>query len=216
MQVKICLFAEFPNVAGVMDCTHVPIKAPKGNRDQFKDKYGNFSLNVQAIVNHRGALTNLVSRWPGSMHDTRILRESDMQQVLDLHLMGKYYLLGDQGYKCQSNLLTPYPTKESEKKEHYNISLSKTMVKVVCIFGQMKRKFACLSKRPDLSVEMMVQVVKACGFLWNFGLICGDNVGYNPDDYIVTDEENLNSKINASEGGKLVHDIVCDYLWVHK
>ena len=111
------LFAEFPNVVGVIDCTHVPVKAPKENRDQFRDKDHNFSLNVQAVVNHRGALTNLISRWPGSVHDSRILKESDLQQVLDFHLMGKYYLLGDQGYKCQSNLLTPYATEETEQKE---------------------------------------------------------------------------------------------------
>ena len=150
------------------------------------------------------------------MHDTRILKESDLQQVLDMHLLGKYYLLGDQGYKCQANLLTPYPTEDNEKKEHYNISLSKTRVKVECVFGQWKRKFSCLSKRPDLSPTMMIQVVKATAFLWNFGLLCRDNEGYNPEDYVVTDEENLNSTIIASEGGKLVRDIVCDYLWSHK
>ena len=122
--------------------------------------------------------------------------------------MGKYYLIGDQGYKCQTNLLTPYAT-----EEYYNLMLAKTRVKVECVFGQVKRKFACLSKRPDISPYMMVQVVKACGFLWNFGLLCGDNVGYNPDDYVVTDQENLNTKIAASEGGKLVRDIVRDYLW---
>ena len=92
-----CIIVEFPNVAGVIDCTHVPIKAPKEDKEQFIDKDGDCSLNMQAVVNHRGAFTNIVSRWPGSVHDTRILKESDLQQVLDLHLMGKYYLLGDQG-----------------------------------------------------------------------------------------------------------------------
>ena len=210
------IFVEFPNVVGVIDCTHIPIRAPKENKEQFIDKDGDISLNIQAVVNHRGAFTNLVYRWPGSVHDTRILKESDLQQVPDLHLMGKYYLLGDQGYKCQTNLLTPYPTEESDEKEYYNLMLSKTRVKVECVFGQVKRKFACLSKRPDLSPFMMVQVVKACAFLWNFGLICGDNLGYNPDDYVVTDQEVLNTKIGASEGGKLVRDVVRDYLWKNK
>ena len=104
-------------MAGVIDCTHVPIRAPKESRDQFRDKNQDFSLNVQMVVNHRGVVTNLVSRWPGSVHDTRILKESDLQQVLDFHLLGKFYLLGDQGYKCQTNLLTPYPTEETEQKE---------------------------------------------------------------------------------------------------
>ena len=84
----------------------------------------------------------------------------------------------------------------------YNICLSKTRVKVKCIFGMMKQKFACLSKHPDLSTNMMCEVVKACVFLWNFGLICRDNEGYNPDEYVVTDQEKLDSNIKESRGGK--------------
>ena len=112
-----------------------------------------------------------------------------------------------------TNVRQTFSTEETDQKEYYNLILAKTRVKVECVFGQVKRKFACLSKRPDISPYMMVQVVKACGFLWNFGLLCVDNVGYNPDDYVVTDQENLNTKIAASEGGKLVRDIVHDYLW---
>ena len=85
-------------------------------------------------------------RWPGSIHNTQILKESDLQQVLDQHLLGNKYLVGDQGNKCQANLQSPYPTEETAKKEHFNISLSQTRDKVECVFGQLKRKFACLTK----------------------------------------------------------------------
>ena len=179
-------FAEFPNCVGVIDCTQVPVRPPKDNRDQYKDKDGIFSLNVQAVVNHRGAIIHLSPHWPGSVHDTRILKESDLQQVLDLHLLGNKYIIGDQGYKCQTNLLTPYPMEETAKKEHFNISLLQTRVKVECVFGQLKCKFACLAKRPDLKPDEMVHVVRACVFLWNFGLITGDNKGYNPEEYMIT------------------------------
>ena len=119
----IFVLAEFPNYVGAIDCTHIPVRPPNKNRDQYKDKDGIFSLNVQAVINHRGAITHLSPHWPGSVHDMRILKEgdkSDLQQVLDLHLLGNKYLVGDQGYKCQTNLLTPYPTKENAKKEHFN------------------------------------------------------------------------------------------------
>ena len=69
------------------------------------------------VVNHRGFVTNYSCRWPGSVHDTCILKESDLQQVLDQHLLEKYYLIGDSGYKCQSNLLMPYASKETEAQE---------------------------------------------------------------------------------------------------
>ena len=85
-----------------------------------------------------------------------------------------------------------------------------------CVFGQLKRKFACLSKRPDYRPIEMVNIIKACCFLWNFGLLCGDNQGYNPDDYIIEDQEKLDEEIAASAGGRLVRDIIAKYLFEHK
>ena len=111
------LFPEFPNCVGVIDCTHVPVKPPKHRREQYICRHGYFSINVQMVVNHRGFVTHYSARWPGSVHDSRILNESDLQRVLDQHLLGNYYLLGDQGYKCQTNLLTPYGSEETEGKE---------------------------------------------------------------------------------------------------
>ena len=75
--------AEFPQVAGCIDGTHIPIQAPHDNPDQYVKRDGIFSMNVQ-IVNHQGAITHLSSRWPGSLHDSRILQESSLQEVLDL------------------------------------------------------------------------------------------------------------------------------------
>ena len=72
------------------------------------------------------------------------------------------------------------------------------------------------SKRPDLKPNAMVDVVRACVFLWNFGLITGDNKGYNPEEYVMEEQQKLNQSITDSEGGKIVRDIVCDYLWKHK
>ena len=69
------------------------------------------------VVNHRGAITNLVARWPGSVHDLRILKESDLHLVLQSNLLGNKFLLGDSGYQCWTNLLTPYPVEDTEEKE---------------------------------------------------------------------------------------------------
>ena len=85
-----------------------------------------------------------------------------------------------------------------------------------CVFGQIKRKFQVLTKRPDYDPSVMVVIIKACIFLWNYGLLCGDNKGYMPDDYPIEDLQELDDKITASEGGRLIRDIVSDYLWEHK
>ena len=98
----------------------------------------------------------------------------------------------------------------------YNTSLSRTRVKVECVFGQLKRKFQYLTKCPDYDPAQMVIIVKACIFLWNYGLLCGDNKGYMPDEFPVVDQDDLDARIAVSAGGRLVRDIVCQYLWDHK
>ena len=62
----------------------------------------------------------------------------------------------------------------------------------------------------------MVVIIKACIFLWSYGLICGDNKRYMPDNYPINDLDDSDTRIHASEGGRLVRDIVADYLWDHK
>ena len=98
----------------------------------------------------------------------------------------------------------------------FNLSLSRTRVKVECVFGQLKRKFQCLCKRPDYSPNQMISIIKSCIFLWNYGLLCGDNKGYMPDKFVVEDQDELDARIAASAGGRIVRDIVCDYLLAHK
>ena len=48
MEFFLCFIVEFPNIAGIIDCTHVPVRSPKENKEQFIDKDGDVSLNVQA------------------------------------------------------------------------------------------------------------------------------------------------------------------------
>ena len=37
-----------------------------------------------------------------------------------------------------------------------------------------------------------------------------------PDDYPVEDKDDLDQRIAASAGGRIVREIVCRYLWEHK
>ena len=100
----------------------------------------------------------------------------------------------------------------------FNECLSKTRVKVECIFRQLKKKFQVLMKKPDYTPDMMCKIVRACSFLWNFGIITGDNKGYCPEDFIIEDEDELDALHDEGEtpGGALVHDKMCRYLWEHK
>lgn len=81
---------------------------PSEHAEQFVNRHGDFSIATQIVVNHRGAITNLSCRWPGSLHDQRVLDESCLKQVLDRNMLGSYYIIGDSGYGCLRNLMTPF------------------------------------------------------------------------------------------------------------
>ena len=44
----------FPGVIGCVDGTHVRIQAPIANANDFVNRKGFHSINVQAVCNHRG------------------------------------------------------------------------------------------------------------------------------------------------------------------
>lgn len=66
------------NIVGAIDCTHIKINRPRGieHSEIYRNRKGYFSLNVQAIVGPDMTFYDLVVRWPGSAHDSRIFRNS--------------------------------------------------------------------------------------------------------------------------------------------
>ena len=208
------MILELPNCVGAVDGTQIPIQAPWENPEQFLNHKIFHSIATMVVVNHRGALTYVSARWPGSVHDSRVLQETFLQDVLDRNLLGQYYLIGDQGYRLQGNLLMPYPRSGvlTEQQIYYNECLSKTRVKVECVIGMLKKKFPCLGIAQHYQPSVVCQIIKACCFLWNFGLVTGDNKGYDPDTYIVNEQDDLNSRLIPTVSGEVRREIVKEYL----
>ena len=106
--LEVHKFAGVPRVIEAIDCTHVPIKAPSDHPEQFVNRHRYMSINMQMVVNHRGSITNISARWPGSCHNSRILQETFLQDPIESPALGKYYLIDDSGYANQLHLLMPY------------------------------------------------------------------------------------------------------------
>ncbi|XP_016661993.1 putative nuclease HARBI1 [Acyrthosiphon pisum] len=69
--------AQFPGVTMVMDCTHIQISSPGGEKSEFyRNRKGWMSLNVQLIAGPKLQIFDVVARWPGSAHDSRIFENS--------------------------------------------------------------------------------------------------------------------------------------------
>ena len=67
----------FPDVIGAIDCTHVKMNSTGGNFSEvFRNRKGYFSLNIQAVCGPNLKFYDVVLRWPGSTHDSRIFDNS--------------------------------------------------------------------------------------------------------------------------------------------
>ncbi|XP_012565740.2 uncharacterized protein LOC101239627 [Hydra vulgaris] len=70
--------AEFPKITGLIDGTHVCIQKPRKREYIYVNRSSNHSINVQAVCAYNGKFYDIVAKWPGSTHDARVLRESNL------------------------------------------------------------------------------------------------------------------------------------------
>ncbi|CAC5373982.1 unnamed protein product [Mytilus coruscus] len=112
-----------------------------------------------------GSFTNPVARWPGSTHDSHMLRTSNLRTVLERENNGLQngILLGDSGYACKPYLITPYLRPSDQSQERYNGSHCRTRVTIERAFGWWKRRFHCLHGEIRMHPERVCTII---------GMIC--------------------------------------------
>ncbi|KAJ8727715.1 hypothetical protein PYW07_001834 [Mythimna separata] len=119
--------AGFPRVHGAIDGTHILIQSPNSNiGEEFRNRKGFFSINVQVVCNASLVFQNVVARWPGSTHDATIFNHSDLKNDCEQGVLGNRWLLGDSGYPCKPYLLTPLLNPRTPSEQRYNEAHIKT------------------------------------------------------------------------------------------
>ena len=70
----------FPSCAGAIDGTHIPIQAPLENRTDYINRKSYHSIVMQAcaLVDSKYLFRDVVVGWPGSVHDVRVLSNSEL------------------------------------------------------------------------------------------------------------------------------------------
>jgi hypothetical protein len=88
----------FPSVAGAADGIVVNIDRPNNNEEAFIDRHGDHSINSLMVAGPDYMFYYVSSRWPGSVHDSRVLRNSTLaarfetgwRPFPDAVILGKY------------------------------------------------------------------------------------------------------------------------------
>ncbi|XP_052782913.1 putative nuclease HARBI1 [Mya arenaria] len=173
--------AGFPNVVGVIDCTHVSIKKPSANPEDYIGRKGIPTINVQAVCDASYRITSAVVMWPGRTHDARIWRQCALRRRFedgDMH----GFLLADSGYACTRYMLTPYMNPVGEAQARYNGALCRTRVTVEQTFGILKQRFQVLRRKLNCYPERACMHIRNCITLHNLGIDRRDIVAVDPID----------------------------------
>ena len=187
--------ARFPNVIGCIDGTHIPISSPGGEQAElYGNRKGYFSINVQAVCDATLCFTNIVCRWPGSTHDSRVFSNSALCcQLEDGSIDG--IILGDSGYPCKKFLMTPLLDPRTSSERRYNFAHISTRSTVERMFGVWKQRFRCLRTPIRTKMQNTLTIVVATACLHNYAMRRGEVVNID-----ASDETNSND-IDAGAGG---------------
>ncbi|XP_065123989.1 putative nuclease HARBI1 isoform X2 [Paramisgurnus dabryanus] len=194
--------AGFPEVIGAIGCTHIAISRPaKEIEANYMNRKFTHSINVQMTCDHQYMITSLDARWPGSVHDSQIFRNSVLYRRFQDGLYDGI-LVGDGGYACQSSLMTPYQNPETQPQHDFNVALSQTSLVIKRTFSVLKARFSCLH---DLRVspERASQIVGACAVLHNIATIRKERV---PQEYHEPADDVVDPISREHPAGRAVRD----------
>ena len=124
---------------------------------------------MQAVCDANLRFTNVVAKWPGSTHDSFVLKDSELWEAYESRCL-KGHILGDGGYPSRNWLLTPYRNPVTDAQKKYNYAHIRTRVLIEQAFGQLKRRFNILYSKTRLGVDKVAKVVVVCCMLHNLAV----------------------------------------------
>lgn len=114
-------------------------------------------------------IMDIVARWRGSAHDSRIWRESTIKSRLETSNLQGGVLLGDKGYPASRILLTPFRTSTelSSSQRRFNRAHTLTRNLIEKTFGQMKNKFRICFNGIAVKLNTAKNIIVAIAVLHN-------------------------------------------------
>ncbi|XP_033824204.1 uncharacterized protein LOC117372498 [Periophthalmus magnuspinnatus] len=182
----------YPQCAGAIGATHIPIVGPRENPQDYMNSSGWYSVILQAVVDQDLQFTHVYAGWPGSNSNTTVLSSSDLLLKAEDQLQGALFpqeksivlngveipvhLIGDPSFPLKPWLLTGYNLTPdlSPQQRRFTYSLNAARSVVNSAFSRLKGRWSCLQKRKDIEVTAMPGMVSACCVLHNVCEYLGD------------------------------------------
>lgn len=194
----------FPGAVGAIDCTHIRIMKPSRHGDEYCNRKGYFSVNVQATCNAQEYFTSIDAQWPGSVHDSRILKRSEVYRLMNRQQRGAI-LLGDSGYGLTPWLMVPYRDPQTPEEVAFNTLQKQERAVIERCFGQLKQRFPVLQYMIRVKLHKVSSVIISCVVLHNIAKHLRDDLPLNEineiDDGAIDNDDDNNDNDNIRRLG---------------
>ena len=67
---------------GCIHGTHIPLKAPKVNSQDYYNYKQFYLLNIQGVCDYKGYFMDVDCRWPGSCYDVKVYTNSSINRKM--------------------------------------------------------------------------------------------------------------------------------------
>lgn len=167
----------FKDCVGALDGTHFSLHCPAAERARFRNRHGELSQNVLAVVDFNMSFTYVLAGWEGTAHDGRVL-----SNAVDCGFKppeGKYFL-ADAGYANKDICLSPYRgvryylrewaaagARLESPQELFNLRHSSLRNVVERTFGVFKRRWRIFDRPHEFDIQTQVKIVYACVAIHN-------------------------------------------------
>ena len=218
--------SKLPNVVGAIDGSHVPIKAPKINHEDYFKRKHFYSFLVQGIVDASGLYLSVATGFPGSLHDARMLRLTDvywaaedenilMEPTFDLGgTVVRPLIVGDTAYPNKTWLIRPFKDNGglTRDQRNFNREVSKARIVSEHAFGMTKGRWRVLLKRLDEDSDRIPDTIIACCVLHNICVLRGDELDIDDSDDDDSDDDDDDDGGPPSQAAAAVLQALVQYV----
>ncbi|KAL5576094.1 hypothetical protein UlMin_017793 [Ulmus minor] len=200
-------FSYFRDCVGAINGTHIPCIVEANLQADYRNRKGFTSQNVLAVVDFDMKFTYVVAGWEGSIHDSRVLRDTMSDPAFSFPTPpGEKYFLVDSGYTNRRGFLAPYRGTNyhlhdrrrlggDRKKELFNYRHASLRNAVERTFGIWKSRFRILRVVPQYPLRTQRDIIIACAVVHNFLMMSSDV------DVSLTAEEDDHDEDDMEQGG---------------
>ncbi|KHJ86350.1 transposase, IS4 family, partial [Oesophagostomum dentatum] len=203
-----------PNVVGFIDGSQVCIQKPTENETDYVNRKNYHSINVGAVCDHQLKFRWVSASFPGSVHDSRVFKESQLYQDLSTGAK-RGCLVGDSAYAAESFLIKVVENPQTNKEHRYNKAVCAARSHIERAFGCLKSQWKIIREQCRYEPGLATRIIVACMVLRNIAIDASEADDFS--DAEESDDEDDERPPNNLPGRALIRQIINDhFLNVHK